>query len=162
MQEELLNLCALQDHLPVFMRHEFLNTATHGNLLGQLSTLNNSFVPILDYLTCYKSEVGLCLQRMVESYNLLIMMQFEGFFTTENAKTREFNEKTKKLDILTAETSAQKREQDTKEDMINTLLASKDVQIREQKARIEALEAQMDDIHEYVQKSKLDPGDPLS
>ena len=29
-------------------------------------------------------------------------MQFEGFQTSENAKTREYNEKVKKLDILTA------------------------------------------------------------
>ena len=34
--------------------------------------------------------------------------------------------------------------------MINTLLASKNVAMKEQKERIEALEAQMDDIHEYV------------
>ena len=46
--------------------------------------------------------------------------------------------------------------------MINTLLASKNLAIKEQKERIEALERQMDDVHEYVQKSKLDPDDPLS
>ena len=46
--------------------------------------------------------------------------------------------------------------------MINTLLASKNIAIQEQKERIEALEKQMDDVHEYVQKSKLDPEDPMN
>ena len=87
---------------------------------------------------------------MVESYNFLLLMQFEGFQTSENAKTREYNEKVKRLDILTAQVSAQKQEQDTKEDMINTLLASKNLAIKEQKERIEVLERQMEDVHEYV------------
>ena len=147
MQEELLNLLELQNHLPAFMRHEFLNHPAQGSFLPKLVTLNSAFVPILDYLTCYKSEIGLCLQRLVEAYNLLLLMQFEGFFTTENAKTKEFNDKIKKVDILIAETTAQKKEQDNKEDMINTLLASKDVAIKEQKQRIEDLERQMDSIH---------------
>ena len=78
---------------------------------------------------------------MIESYNLLLLMQFEGFCTTENAKTKEYNEKIKNLDILTKQVSTQKQEQDLKEEMINTLLASKNVAIKEQKERIEALEA---------------------
>ena len=118
MQEELLQLISLETHLPQFMRHEFLNHPTQGQMLPKLKALNGAFVPVLDYLTCYKSEIGLCLQRMVESYNLLILQQFEGFFTTENAKTREYNEKIKKLDILAAETNNQKKEQDMKEDFV--------------------------------------------
>lgn len=61
LQSELLNLHALEMHLPVSMRDEFLNVSTHSPLLGYLSTLNASFVPVLDYLICFKSELGLCL-----------------------------------------------------------------------------------------------------
>merc|ERR1719464_1262839 len=49
-----------------------------------------------------------------------------------------------------------------KEDMVNTLMASKDIAINEQKKRIEDLEAQLDELHKYVQSSKLDPEDPLA
>jgi len=110
-------------------------------MLPKLHALNGAFVPVLDYLTCYKSEIGLCLQRMVESYNLLILQQFEGFFTTENAKTREYNEKIKKLDILTAETNKQKDLQEQREDFVKTWIESKDNSNNEQKKRIEDLEA---------------------
>ena len=55
------------------MREDFLNLPMHSPLLGYLSTLNASFVPVLDYLICFKSELGLCLQRMVESYNMILM-----------------------------------------------------------------------------------------
>lgn len=43
------------------MRANFLNTPTHSPLLGYLSALNACFVPVLDYLICFKSELGLCL-----------------------------------------------------------------------------------------------------
>lgn len=83
-QEQLLNLHALEQHLPDNMREAFLNLPTHNPLLGYLSTLNANFVPILDYLICFKSELGLSLQRMVESYNLVMIAQFRGYFLTEN------------------------------------------------------------------------------
>ena len=48
-------------HLPTSMREEFLNMPQHNPLLGYLSTLNANFVPILDYLICFKGELGLSL-----------------------------------------------------------------------------------------------------
>lgn len=80
------------------MREDFLNVPNHAPLLGYLSTLNASFVPVLDYLICFKSELGLCLQRMVESYNMLLMAQFRGYHNSENAKSKEFGEKIKFVD----------------------------------------------------------------
>ena len=79
-------------------RKDFLTHPTQADLLPRLSALNQAFVPILEYLTAYKGEIGLCLQRMVESYNFLLLMQFEGFQIHENAKTKEFNEKVLRLD----------------------------------------------------------------
>ena len=46
----------------------------HGAILRDITDLNASFVPVLDFLTCYKSEFGLMLQRMIESYNFLLLM----------------------------------------------------------------------------------------
>ena len=43
------------------IRENFLNLPTHDPLLGQLSALNASFVPVLDYMISFKSELGLCL-----------------------------------------------------------------------------------------------------
>ena len=98
LNSELLNLHSLEMHLPMNMREDFLNVPNHAPLLGYLSTLNASFVPVLDYLICFKSELGLCLQRMVESYNMLLMAQFRGYHNTENAKSKEFGDKIKFVD----------------------------------------------------------------
>ena len=89
---------SLEKHLPPHMRADFLNTPTHSPLLGYLATLNACFVPVLDYLICFKSELGLCLQRMIESYNLILMAQFRGYFESENAESKEFREKVKFVD----------------------------------------------------------------
>ena len=59
--EELLNLHALPSHLPKHSREAFLNIHKQGPLLGHLHTLNACFIPVLDYLILYKSEIGLTL-----------------------------------------------------------------------------------------------------
>ena len=92
------------------MREDFLNLSTHSPLLGYLSTLNASFVPVLDFLICFKSELGLCLQRMVESYNMIVMAQFEGYYNSENAKSKEYTEKLKFVDAKIKEINHQKAE----------------------------------------------------
>ena len=81
------------------MRESFLNLPSHSPLLGYLSTLNANFVPVLDYLISFKSELGLCLQRLVESYNMLMLAQFKGYHNSENAKSKEFAEKVKFVDL---------------------------------------------------------------
>jgi len=92
------------------MREDFLNLSTHSPLLGQLSTLNACFVPVLDYLICFKSELGLCLQRMVESYNMILMAQFKGYFNSENVKSKEFSDKVHFVDDKIKEVTHQKAE----------------------------------------------------
>ena len=52
----------------------------HCDILYDLTFLNNAFLPVLDYLVCYKSEVGLMCQRLVESCNILLLDQFEGYY----------------------------------------------------------------------------------
>ena len=96
------------------MRDAFLNLPLHSPLLGQLSTLNASFVPVLDYLISFKSELGLCLQRLVESYNMLMLAQFKGYHNADNAKSKEFSEKVKFVDLKIKEVMQQKSEQDYK------------------------------------------------
>ena len=75
-----------------------MNISGHNPLLGYLSTLNASFVPVLDYLICFKSELGLCLQRLVESYNLIFLSQFRGYFNQENATKKEYMTKIEYVD----------------------------------------------------------------
>ena len=112
LSEQLLNLHALEQHLPTHMREDFLNLPQHSPMLGYLSTLNACFVPVLDYLICFKSELGLSLQRMIESYNLIIMSQFRNYHTTENVKTREFTDKVHHVDGRIKEVTLQKAKQD--------------------------------------------------
>ena len=160
LQEQLLNLHALEQHLPTNMREEFLNLPMHNPMLGYLSTMNACFVPILDYLICFKSELGLSLQRMIESYNLIIMQQFKNYFNSENAKSREFSEKIKYVDEKIKEVNQQKDEQDYKQELINTLLQSKDKIIAELTMRNEALEEKEEDLQKYIKSTKMNLDEP--
>ena len=71
---------------------------------------------------------------------MLMLAQFKGYHNSENAKTKEFAEKVKFVDLKIKEVTQQKNEQDYKRELINTLLQSKDKAINELETRIEALE----------------------
>ena len=71
---------------------------------------------------------------------MLMLAQFKGYHNSENAKTKEFAEKVKFVDLKIKEVTQQKNEQDYKRELINTLLQSKDKAISELESRIEALE----------------------
>ena len=156
LSDELINLLHLDQHLPPQMQEAFLNNPIHGNLLTPLLQLNEQFIPVLEQLVCYKSDMGLLLQRMVESYNLLILMQFTGFYNIENAKVKEYTQKNKVLDQKIEETQKQRDIYDGRQTMINTLLASKDVHIKQCEGRVEELEKKIDELHQYIKDQKMD------
>lgn len=68
---------------------------------------------------------------MIESYNMIIMAQFKGYFKSENIKSKEFAEKVTLLDQKIKDVNKQKAEQDYKRDLINTLIQNKDKEILE-------------------------------
>ena len=69
----------------------------HCDILEDLRVLNKAFLPILDYMVCYKAELGLCLQRLVEAYNIVTLDQFEGYYKNENHKEMELNRRAESL-----------------------------------------------------------------
>jgi len=83
---------------------------------------------------------------MIESYNLIIMSQFRGYYNSENAKTKEFSDKVKLLDEKIAEVNHQKAKQDYNQELINTLIQSKDTVINDLNARLEAAEAKTQEL----------------
>lgn len=60
-RDELLHLKAVEQHIPKHLRPKFFDLPGHGSIAHELSALNSSFVPILNLLVCYKSELGLAL-----------------------------------------------------------------------------------------------------
>ena len=152
---DLLNLQALETHLPSHMRKDFLQLPHHGSLLGHLAALNANFAPVLDYLICFKSEVGLCLQRMVESYNMLILAQFKGYSQTENIKQKEFEERARELEQKVADVATQKAKQDFNDHAISELVLSKDKAIEDLRGQLEALQKKQDELQEWIERGKL-------
>lgn len=63
----------------------------HSIILRDLKLLNAAFLPVLDYNISYKPELGLCLQRMIEAYNLLLLDQFSGYYKIESHQEQEIS-----------------------------------------------------------------------
>lgn len=62
----------------------------HKTVLAEVTSLNKEFMPILDFCVCFKPELGQIIQKLVESYNMIILDQFDGYYK---------NEKSKKIDL---------------------------------------------------------------
>ena len=122
------------------MRDKFFNLPGHGRIVHELQALNSSFVPILNYLICYKSEIGLALQRMVESYNILLLLQLEGFYTDENAQKKEYSEKNAELNVKLKEIADLRKQLLNESSMMHELIESTNRMSQEQADRITDLE----------------------
>jgi hypothetical protein len=92
LQADLVNLSNIEVHLPPKQRELFVGMAHHGPVLRVLQALNQAFLPILEFQIAYKPELGLALQRLVESYNLLMLDQFEGYYQTDRNQKQEHAE----------------------------------------------------------------------
>jgi len=51
--------------------------------------LNQSFISVSESVSCYRIELGQIFQKLVESYNSILLQQFEAFFRSENDKEKE-------------------------------------------------------------------------
>jgi hypothetical protein len=54
-------------------------------------------MPVLDYLVCYKPELGILMQRLIESYNIIFLDQFQGYYSHENKKEKAVDNQEKLL-----------------------------------------------------------------
>ena len=97
-QSNLLHLDNITAHLQPRLAKTFEAMPHHCDVLEDLTALQRALLPILDYLVCYKPELGLCLQRQIECYNLLALDQFEGYYKNENHKEVELNKRQAALD----------------------------------------------------------------
>ena len=73
LENAILDLGAIEKYLPKFFKEKFKKDEEIAGVVKNMNAINVSFVPILDHLVCFKSEIGLCLQRIVESFNILFL-----------------------------------------------------------------------------------------
>jgi hypothetical protein len=80
------------------------------------------------------------LQRMIESYNILLLMQFEGFYKTDNSTKQEYEQKLLELDQKMKDVDHQLGEFATQKEMAQGLIRGKDKIIESLTERNEFLE----------------------
>ena len=92
---------------------------------------------------------------MVESYNMLILAQFKGYFQTENIKQKEFEDRARELEQKVADVATQKAKQDFNDHAISELVLSKDKAIEDLRGQLEALQKKQDELQEWIERGKL-------
>ena len=74
------NLYSVQRALTPYFREYFMSNPKHAWLLSDMNNLNGNFIDIIDTVCGYRIEMGLSLQKLVESYNSIYLQQFEIFY----------------------------------------------------------------------------------
>jgi hypothetical protein len=109
----------------------------HAELLDDAHALNRSFMPMLDSLVCYKSELAMAMQRVVESFNMLLLEQFESYYRNENKKENELNLREKRMNRQQQEIDLTKETLYAQQDMVKTVMLSKDNEVKELHAQLQ-------------------------
>jgi len=50
-----------------------MKNESHAGLLGDMNSLNASFIDVIDTVCGYRIELGISLQRLIESYNSIFL-----------------------------------------------------------------------------------------
>ena len=63
-----------------FLMQQGSDSINHNNLFKNMNNLNGCFLDIIDSVCSYKVELGIMLQKLVESYNSIFLQQYQTFY----------------------------------------------------------------------------------
>ena len=86
---DIIDLASVETHLTGHQRQVFHTIENHKSALQSLKAVNVAFLPVLDYTISFKPELGMCLQRLVESYNLILLDQFQAYYQHESSQAQD-------------------------------------------------------------------------
>ena len=122
----------------------------HSEILPEICQLNSQFVPVLNYIQTYKPELGYLLQRLVESYNMIFIGQFDAYYKNENAKEKHLVKKEIALSQQEKAIGHKRYDLYTQQDMVKSVVISKDMQITELSERLEQTEKQLQQLQDII------------
>lgn len=96
----------------------------------------------------------MCLQRLVESYNMIFLLQFEGYYKNNEVIEQDYANKEKHLEDLNAQFEHNKAEFYAQKAMVGKLLESKDTMISEMTQTIAQLTSEIDELKNFLENSK--------
>jgi hypothetical protein len=116
----------------------------------ETNQLNQAFLLVADMVTCYRAELGGMLRKLVESYNSVILQQFESFYRAENELERELLSKIGHHEHAREELASKRAEFELKLEQAKAIVSSKDALIESMQKNEELLELEIVDLREQA------------
>lgn len=91
--EDVADFGAIQNSIHPRHREQFLKNKEHAMQLADMNLLNLNFQEITSIVSSYRVELGVCLQKLLESYNSIYVQQFETFYATKLKKEQHYDDK---------------------------------------------------------------------
>ena len=95
------------------------------DLLKYANGLNGSFIGIIDSVAGYRAELAVTLQKLVESYNSILLQQFECFHTLKLGKENHLEEQIQLLMAKEAETVKERDNLKQKQELAERAIIAK-------------------------------------
>ncbi|CDW81151.1 UNKNOWN [Stylonychia lemnae] len=153
------NLFNIQSCLNPKLKHHYLSNQGFFQIFTEANVLNQTFLQIIDQVSCYRVELGILLQKLVESYNSIILQQFEEFYRSENLKEKELSVKLAAQQQSTEELFQRRMEFEKKLESVQALIQGKDAQIASLMQEQESLEKENKYLRELLE---LDSGKKMT
>lgn len=111
-----------------------------------VADLNKAFLPVLEHCLRFKVDLGLCLQRLIDSFNLLLLKQFAMMAATNDVQAAELAAKTKEQVSQTTKAREEERKYVQLKNNIEFLIEKKNQTIRELELRLENSYTRINDL----------------
>jgi hypothetical protein len=64
----------------MFLSQQGNGTVNHNHLFKYMNNLNGCFLDIIDSVCSFKVDLGVMLQKLIESYNSVFLQQYHVFY----------------------------------------------------------------------------------
>eukprot|EP00347_Sterkiella_histriomuscorum_P013232 403365504 len=144
------NLFNIQSCLNPKLKQQYLGNQGFFQIFTETNILNQTFMQIIDQVCCYRLELGMLLQKLVECYNSIILQQFEEFYRSENLKEKELTSKLDAQQQATDELFQKRLEFERRLDSVQAIISGKDAQIQSLEAELETMQQELKYLRELV------------
>ena len=118
-----------------FLMQQGSDSINHNNLFKNMNNLNGCFLDIIDSVCSYKVELGIMLQKLVESYNSIFLQQYQTFYDGKLQREKDLD-----MEILRYK-GKQKEAQDEQDKLIKQQqkdMGTNDVTLRKEVVALRA------------------------
>jgi hypothetical protein len=113
----------------MFLAQQGAGLVNHNHLFKSMNNLNGCFLDIIDSVCSFKVELGVMLQKLIESYNSVFLQQYQVFYEGKLQKEMDLEVEIQDFRKKQEATLKEQEKLQFKQEMALTAIETKDQEI---------------------------------